>query len=155
MKILRNHIRKILLIALIIGLCATSASAHASTGGQRALDVISSSGGHYVSASASTSAADCSGLVSVAQSLAMGIPPHRLGNTTSLLAGQWPHAIPGATPSDLFVIGVNSRHMVAMVDGVNIESRSSGEPFRVGADATSPFDSQFRQYHVDPLVIEA
>jgi len=151
MKILR----KILFIMFLIGFCASSASAHASTGVQRALDVITASGGHYVSASASIEAADCSGLVSVAQSLAMGEPPHRLGNTTSLLNGQWPHAIPGATPTDAFVIGVNAHHMVAMLDGVSIESRTPGEPFRVGGDASSPFDPRYRLYHIDPLVIEA
>lgn len=149
-------IRTILFIVMLIGFgCATSASANASVGTQRALDVIESSGGHYVRASASLQAADCSGLVSVAQTLAMGQPPHRLGNTNSLLAGQWPHAILGATPDDEFVIGVNPGHMLARIQGVNIESRSSGEPFRIGADAASPFDPQFRRYHIDPLVIEA
>jgi hypothetical protein len=146
---------KILVLVMIIGFTSTGASAHATPGTQRALDAITTSGGHYVRASATIGAADCSGLVSVAQSLAMGQPPHRLGNTTSLLAGQWPNAIPGATPDDTFIIGVNPGHMVARVQGVDIESRSSGEPFRIGADAASPFDPQFRQYHIDPLVIEA
>lgn len=51
--------------------------------------------GHYRFGAASLSAADCSGLVSVAQSLAMGKPLRRWGDTRSLLAGRWPHTIPG------------------------------------------------------------
>lgn len=117
------------------------------------VSTIEHSGGHYVRGSASLVAADCSGLVSVAQSLAMGEPPHRLGNTHSLLAGQWPNVIAGATLEDEFVIGVSPAHMATRIDGVNVESTGGGN-FRVGGNAASPFDSQFtRQFHVDPAVL--
>lgn len=113
------------------------------------LDTIRHSGGVYVWAGASLSAADCSGLVSVAQSLAMGQKPHRLGDTHSLLAGLWPGAIRGAKPGDRFIIGVNQSHMVAQIDGVNIESRSRGMPFLIGDKARSPFSPEFVQFHID------
>ena len=115
--------------------------------------MIQNSGGRYVPAGASLSGADCSGLVSVAQSLAMGQTPHRIGNTTSLLAGRWTGAIPGASTSDQFVIGVNAGHMVARVNGVNIESTTSGQPYRVGAAAASPWSGRFRLYHIDPSLL--
>ena len=117
------------------------------------LDAIRHSGGVYVWAGASLSAADCSGLVSVAQSLAMGQKPHRLGDTHSLLAGKWPGAIPGAKPGDRFIIGVNQGHMVAQIDGVNIESRSRGMPYLIGPTARSPFSPEFVQYHIDPKLL--
>lgn len=110
---------------------------------------VRDSGGRYVAGGASLSGADCSGLVSVVQSLAMGEPPHRLGNTHTLLAGRWPHAIPGASPDDVFIIGVSPTHMVVSVQGVRIEARSAGQPFLIGDAAASPFDRQFiRQYHL-------
>lgn len=115
--------------------------------------IIQNSGGRYVYAGASLSGADCSGLVSVAQSLAMGQSPRRLGNTHTLLAGNWPGAIPGASPNDDFVIGVNAGHMVARVNGVNIEATSSGQPFKVGEAAASPWSGQFRLYHIDPALL--
>lgn len=115
--------------------------------------MIQNSGGRYVPAGASLSGADCSGLVSVAQSLAMGQQPHRLGNTTSLLAGRWPGVVPGASPGDRFIIGVNAGHMVAQIDGVNIESTTSGQPYRVGAGAASPWSGPFQVYHVDPTLL--
>lgn len=118
------------------------------------LDAIRHSGGVYVWAAASLSAADCSGLVSVAQSLAMGQKPHRLGDTHSLLAGKWPGAIPGAKPGDRFIIGVSPTHMVAMVDGVRLESRSRGMPYLIGDQAASPWDKQFTAvYHIDPKLL--
>ena len=117
------------------------------------LDAIRHSGGVYVWAAASLSAADCSGLVSVAQSLAMGQKPHRLGNTKSLLAGQWPGAIRGAKPGDRFIIGVNQGHMVAQIDGVNIESRSRGMPYLIGPAARSPFSPEFTLYHIDEKLL--
>ena len=115
--------------------------------------MIQNSGGRYVPAGASLSGADCSGLVSVAQSLAMGQTPHRIGNTTSLLAGRWTGAIPGASTSDQFVIGVNAGHMVARINGVNIESTTSGQPYRVGAAAASPWSGRFKLYHIDPSLL--
>lgn len=115
--------------------------------------MIQNSGGRYVPAGASLSGADCSGLVSVAQSLAMGQSPHRIGNTTSLLAGRWTGAIPGASANDQFVIGVNAGHMVARVNGVNIESTTTGQPYKVGAAAASPWSGRFRLYHIDPALL--
>lgn len=136
--------------ALLAGGVIVAKPAHAGTAIDHAIDEIRDSGGHYARASASLTAADCSGLVSVAQTLAMGQAPHRLGDTHSLLAGRWPGAIPGASPGDEFVIGVSPAHMVARIDGVGIEARQSGELFRVGADAASPWAPQFtRQYHID------
>lgn len=114
---------------------------------------IRDAGGHYASASASLKAADCSGLVSVAQTLAMGQPIHRLGSTHTALAGQWPHAIPGASQGDSFIIGANSGHMVAQINGVGIEASTSGQPFRIGAEATSVWEPQFQRFHIDPAVL--
>lgn len=119
------------------------------------VSTIQNSGGRYVFASASLSGADCSGLVSVAQSLAMGQQPHRLGDTRSLLAGKWPNAIRGASVGDLFVIGVNSSHMVASILGTNIEASQRGMPFLVGIQAASPWDKRFVQYRIDPAVLVA
>jgi hypothetical protein len=109
--------------------------------------------GHYVRAGASLTGADCSGLVSVAQSLATGLPIHRFGSTRTILAGAWPHAIPGAVEGDAFIIGANSRHMVARVDGVGIEATTSGQPFKIGSEARSPFAPEFNQWHLDPAVL--
>lgn len=119
-------------------------------------DVISTirdARGRYVPAGASLAGADCSGLVSVAQSLAMGVPIHRFGSTRTILAGAWPHAIPGATEDDRFVIGANSRHMVARIDGTNIEATTSGQPFKIGPDARSPFSPEFSLWHLDEAVL--
>lgn len=114
---------------------------------------IQNSGGRYVRAGASLSGSDCSGLVSVAQSLAMGVPIHRFGDTRSLLAGRWPYAIRGAVPEDRFVIGVNRSHMVAAIDGISIEASTSGQPYKIGPSAASPFDRRFTQFHIDPGVL--
>lgn len=116
------------------------------------ITTIQQSGGHYQRAGASLKGADCSGLVSVAQSLAMGKPIRRWGNTDSLLNGSWPHAIPGAKPDDLFVIGTNHRHMSARVGGIKIEATCCGRPFLVGAQARSPFSFP-NLYHVNPEVL--
>lgn len=120
---------------------------------QDVINQIRDSGGRYVHAGASLKGADCSGLVSVAQSLAMGWPIKRLGDTRSLLAGRWPHVIAGATPEDRFIIGVNSAHMVARIDGTGIEASTSGQPYKVGPSAASPFEPRFRLFHVDPAVL--
>lgn len=117
------------------------------------VSTIQSSGGRYVYASASLEASDCSGLVSVAQTLATGEPVRRLGDTHTLLAGGWPHALPGAAPDDVFIIASTSSHMVAQVNGVGIESRTRGEPFIVGPAAHSVWDPAYRRYHVDPGVL--
>lgn len=117
------------------------------------VSIIRDANGYYVRAGASLKGADCSGLVSVAQTLATGQPVGRLGSTRTLMAGQWPHAIAGAVPGDLFVIGGNNSHMVAQVLGVNIEASTSGQPFRIGADAKSPWTPGYRQWHLDPAVL--
>lgn len=139
---------------LLLAGIVVATPADATAGVDRALTAIRASGGHYARGGASLQAADCSGLVSVAQSIAMGQAPRRLGDTRSLLAGSWPGAIPGAQPSDVFVIGTNRGHMVASIRGVNIEARQSGERFRVGADAASPFDAQFtHRYRIDARLL--
>lgn len=114
---------------------------------------IADSGGRYQPGAASLSAADCSGLVSVAQTLATGQPVRRLGNTHTMLAGQWPDAIPGASRDDRFVVGVNPGHMVARVNGVRIEATCCGAPFKIGPEAASPFAPQFQQYRIDEAVL--
>ena len=141
------------LVALMISATTILASA-ASARADDVVSTIANSHGHYAWAQASLQAADCSGLVSVAQTLAMGEQPHRLGDTRTLLAGQWPGAIRGATPDDSFVIGSSPTHMVARINGVNVESR--GGPYRIGDDAASPWDRQFtEQYHIDPGLLVA
>lgn len=119
------------------------------------VSTIQNSGGHYAGGSASLLGADCSGLVSVAQSLATGVPVQRFGNTYSLLAGNWPHAIPGARPDDLFIIGATSSHMVARVNGVGIEATGGGRPFVIGPAAKSPWTPGYRQWHLDPAILVA
>lgn len=119
------------------------------------VSTIQNSGGHYSAGGASLRGADCSGLVSVAQSLAMGVPIQRFGNTDSLLAGHWPHAIRGAQQSDLFIIGATSSHMVARVNGVGIEATTSGAPFVIGPAAKSPWTPGFQVFHLDPAVLAA
>lgn len=113
---------------------------------------IRDAGGHYRHGSATLHAADCSGLVSVAQSLAMGQPPRRLGTTATLVAGRWPHAIPGADPRHRFVIGGDHHHMSAAINGVAIEATCCGQPFRIGADARSPFTFP-HVYHINEEVL--
>lgn len=140
--------------AVVAALVLTPPAHAVDSGPDRALAAVRASGGHYRTASASLPASDCSGLVSVAQSIAMGKPIRRLGDTRSLLAGRWPGAIAGATPGDIFVIATSPTHMVAMIQGIGIESRQSGEPYRIGSDATSPWDAQFTaRFHVDPKVL--
>lgn len=120
----------------------------------RVVTMLREAGGRYVFAAASMTAADCSGLVSVVQSLATGQPIRRLGDTSTFMAGRWPGIVYGATPGDRFVIGANHGHMVARIDGVNIEATTSGQPFRFGADAASPFDARFtRRAHIDPVFL--
>ncbi|MFI5542100.1 transglycosylase SLT domain-containing protein, partial [Nocardia sp. NPDC051900] len=96
---------------------------------------------------------DCTGLIGDAIQIAQGIanPTARLGDTTSLLAGQWPHVLSGASKSDVFAIGANAEHAAATILGTNIEARQSGERIRYGGDAVSAWDPQFTaQFHVDP-----
>lgn len=120
---------------------------------QEVVSTIRDSGGYYARAGASLKGADCSGLVSVAQTLAMGLPIHRLGSTRTVLAGQWPNAIPGAAPDDVFIIAANVSHMVAQINGVGIESSTYGQPFKVGPEAASVWEPRFQRWHVDPAVL--
>ncbi|GAB3211356.1 phage tail tape measure protein [Nocardia tengchongensis] len=96
---------------------------------------------------------DCSGLVGDAVQLAQGVanPTARLGDTTSMLAGQWPGLIRGATASDIFAIGANADHTAMTILGTPIEARQRGEKIRYGSSAVGAFDPQFSaQFHVDP-----
>lgn len=117
------------------------------------VSTIRDSGGRYRWASASLTAADCSGLVSVAQSLAMGEAPHRLGDTNTIWAGHWPHVLEGAGPDDEFVIAASRSHMMAQVDGVGIEATTAGQPYKIGPAAHSVWDPALRRWHVDPAVL--
>jgi hypothetical protein len=116
------------------------------------ISAIRDSGGHYRWASATLAAADCSGLVSVAQTLAMGQQPHRLGDTHTLFAGQWPDVIDGASPDDAFIIAANPSHMMASIQGIGIEATTSGRPYLVGA--SSVWDPRFtKRVHVDEKML--
>ncbi|WP_032376012.1 tape measure protein [Rhodococcoides fascians] len=86
---------------------------------------------------------DCSGIVGKAQSLATGGDENftgRLGTTYTLVGGTWPGVVSGASSSDLFVLGANEDHMVAKINGRNLESGGNGLQWGGGQD---PFDSQF------------
>lgn len=145
---------KYLAAILALTLLAPTATAHADSGPRTAIAAIRDSGGHYRWGGTALGGTDCSGLVAMAQTIAMGEAPHRLGDTHTLLAGGWPGAIPGASPDDVFVIGVSYGHMAARVGGVGIEATTAGAPYRVGPSAASPWDAQFtRRYHIDPALI--
>lgn len=79
--------------ALVVISVITAAPARAAMPLRQVVDTIAGSGGRYRYGQASLLAADCSGLVSVAQTLAMGQPVRRLGDTHTLLAGRWPDVI--------------------------------------------------------------
>ncbi|MFE3229344.1 phage tail tape measure protein [Nocardia sp. NPDC059228] len=96
---------------------------------------------------------DCTGLVGDAIQLAQGVanPTGRLGDTTSMLAGQWPGLVRGASASDVFTIGANEAHAAMTILGTNMEARQTGEKIRYGSSAVGAFDPQFTaQFHVDP-----
>lgn len=98
---------------------------------------------------------DCTGLIGDAIQIAQGVtnPTGRLGDTNSLIGGQWPHVLSGASSSDVFTIGANKDHAAANILGTNFEARQQGERIRIGSDAVGPFDSQFTwQGHLDPSV---
>ncbi|ALA68451.1 phage tail tape measure protein [Corynebacterium lactis] len=95
-------------------------------------------GGPYVYGGTLPTGADCSGYVGLWQSVLEDRNPRttRLGTTVSLLAGQWPNLQPGT--DGVFIVATNPEHMVAQLDGVNIESGGSG--MQIGDGATSPYN---------------
>lgn len=118
------------------------------------ISTIQNSGGRYVAAGATLRGSDCSGLVSVAQTLATGAPVRRLGSTRTLLAGQWPGVIPGASAGDRFIIAANRSHMVASIDGVGIEATTSGQPYKIGPAASSVWDPKYSvRVHIDSALL--
>lgn len=38
--------------------------------------------------------------------------------------------------------------------GGHYEATCCGRPFLIGPEAVSPFDPQFRQFHIDPVVLQ-
>ncbi|MFC3850070.1 phage tail tape measure protein [Corynebacterium hansenii] len=99
-------------------------------------ELEATSGGPYVWGGTSKGGSDCSGYVGLWQIALQDLTPReqRLGTTHTLLNGGWPDLVPGT--DGLFIVGVNSQHMVAQLDGVNIESGGNG--MQVGAGVTSP-----------------
>lgn len=81
---------------------------------------------------------DCSGEVSLWHRALIDATPReaRQGNTDSLLDGAWPDLRRGTDGK--FIVGTNRTHMVAQLDGVNIESGGNG--IQIGAGATSPYN---------------
>lgn len=109
------------------------------SGVDRAFEELNSTqGGSYVYGGTLPTGADCSGYVGLWQSALEDRNPRtsRLGTTTSLLAGQWPNLQPGT--DGVFIVATNPEHMVAQLDGVNIESGGSG--MQIGDGATSPYN---------------
>lgn len=109
------------------------------SGVDRAFEELNSTqGGPYVYGGTLPTGADCSGYVGLWQSALEDRNPRtsRLGTTTSLLAGQWPNLQPGT--DGVFIVATNPEHMVAQLDGVNIESGGSG--MQIGDGATSPYN---------------
>lgn len=151
----QRPLRRLLAIAFLSALSVMGIKVAAPAAAMPLDQVVSTirdAGGHYQRGAASLTAADCSGLVSVAQSLAMGGKPKRLGNTHSLLAGQWPHVVRGANPGDRFIIGASRSHMSAQIDGTRIEATCCGRPFKVGPAARDPFTYP-HVFHVDEAVL--
>lgn len=81
---------------------------------------------------------DCSGEVSLWHRALIDATPReaRQGTTDSLLDGAWPDLRRGTDGK--FIVGTNRAHMVAQLDGVNIESGGNG--IQIGAGATSPYN---------------
>ncbi|MGB6179868.1 MAG: tape measure protein [Rhodococcus sp. (in: high G+C Gram-positive bacteria)] len=98
---------------------------------------------------------DCSGAVGKAHSLATGGAEGftgRIGTTHTLLGGSWPGVQPGASASDVFVIGTSADHMAATIMGRNLES--GGNDLRWGAGALGAFDASLpSRYRVDPATL--
>lgn len=89
----------------------------------------------------SREAADCSGFVGRVAWAAQGRDPDtagRMGNTTSMMAGQWPGFKRGRVGP--FIVGVNSAHMAATIDGIPVESGGDvgGPSVGEGDGATDP-----------------
>lgn len=151
----QTAVRRLLAIAFLSTLAVMGVKVAAPASAMPLHEVVAlirDSGGHYQRGAATLTAADCSGLVSVAQSLAMGGKPKRLGNTHSLLAGHWPHVVRGANPGDRFIIGASRSHMSAQIDGVRVEATCCGRPFKVGPSARDPFTYP-HVFHVDEAVL--
>ena len=115
----------------------------------RALEEFRSSvsaGARYLYGGHSREAADCSGFVGRGAWAAQGHDPDasgRMGNTTSLMAGQWPGFSRGINGP--FVIGVNSEHMAATVDDIPVESGGDVGGPSVGK-GDGAFDPQFKEH---------
>lgn len=80
-------------------------------------------GASYVWGGHSRTGSDCSGYVSRVAWTAQGVDPDsvgRMGNTTTMMAGQWPGFRRGRFGP--FIVGVNSEHMAATIDGIPVES---------------------------------
>ncbi|MEJ6019879.1 phage tail tape measure protein [Corynebacterium sp. H113] len=109
------------------------------SGVDRAFDELGGrTGTPYVWGGEQLDGADCSGEVSLWQASLQDLTPReqRLGTTETLLGGSWPDLVPGT--DGVFIVGSNTTHMVAQLDGTNIESGNNG--VQIGAGATSPFD---------------
>lgn len=80
-------------------------------------------GARYLWGGISREAADCSGFVGRVAWAAQGRDPDsagRMGTTATMMAGQWPGFKRGRTGP--FIVGVNSAHMAATLDGIPVES---------------------------------
>lgn len=94
----------------------------------------------------SRTAADCSGFVGRVAWAAQGQDPDtagRMGTTSTMLAGQWPGFLRGTKGP--FVVGVNSEHMAATVDGIPVESGGDVGGPSVG-EGDGAWDPQFTEH---------
>ncbi|AYB69446.1 tail length tape measure protein [Corynebacterium phage Juicebox] len=104
-------------------------------------------GARYQWGGISREAADCSGFVGRVAWAAQGRDPDRagrMGTTDTMLAGRWPGFRPGRQGP--FIVGVNSAHMAATVDGIPVESGGDvGGPSVGEGDGAN--DPQFSQWY--------
>lgn len=104
-------------------------------------------GARYQWGGISREAADCSGFVGRVAWAAQGRDPDtagRMGTTDTMLAGQWPGFRPGRQGP--FIVGVNSAHMAATIDGIPVESGGDvGGPSVGEGDGAN--DPQFSQWY--------
>ena len=103
-------------------------------------------GASYVWGGHSRTGSDCSGFVSRVAWTAQGVDPDsvgRMGNTNTMMAGQWPGFRRGRFGP--FIVGVNSEHMAATIDGIPVESGGDvGGPSVGEGDGAS--DPQFTEH---------